>query len=100
MLQDSARCALYLIRGIGIKPPRDTCGNLPNCTVTYGNNIYWTFRKYARTTKPPVLIPILSNKTLHIKNDYVINDNKTSKYDQAYDSNEEVTEKVSMVITI
>ena len=42
------------------------CGNLPNRTITYGNNrIHRTFQKYTRMNKNALLIPILSNlKTL------------------------------------
>ena len=63
------------------------CSNLPNITVTYSNNIYLTFQNYVRTTKPPILIPILSNKNPHVINDDVINGNGISTYDQAYGSN-------------
>ena len=41
------------------------CGNLPNHTATFGNNIYWTFQKYVHTTKTP-LNPILSNQKLNV----------------------------------
>ena len=51
------------------------CGNLLNLTVTYGNTIYPMFRKYLRMNKPPVLIPMLSNKYLNEINDDVINGN-------------------------
>ena len=37
--------------------------------------------------KPLVLIPILSNKNLNIKNDDVINGNDISTYNQAHGSN-------------
>ena len=63
------------------------CGSWSNSTVTYGNNIYETFRKYVLTTKPPVLIPILSNKNLNDKNDDIINGNEISTHDQAHGSN-------------
>ena len=43
------------------------CGSLPNRTVTYSNNIYWTFQ-----------------------NGDVINDNEISTYNQAYASDEEL----------
>ena len=65
------------------------CGNLPNRIVTYDNNIYWTFQKYVRMNKPPVLIPILSNKNLNVINGDVINGNDISTYDQVYSSNGE-----------
>ena len=51
------------------------CGNLPNHTVAYGNNIYWTFWRCVRTTKPPVPMLILFNKNLTVINGGVINDN-------------------------
>ena len=38
-------------------------------------------------TKPPVLIPILSNKNLNVKNDAVISADEISTYDQAHGSN-------------
>ena len=41
-------------------------------------------------TKPPVLMPILSNKSLDVKNDDVINGNNISTYDQAIGSNVEL----------
>ena len=50
--------------------------------------------------KPPVLITISSNINLNVKNGDVINNNYISTYDQAYDSNGELTQKLSMVITI
>ena len=65
-------------------------GSLPNRTITYGNNIYGTFQKYLRMTKPPVLIPILSNNFFNLMNDGVIYDNEISAYDQAYGSNGEL----------
>ena len=58
------------------------CGSWSNSNVTYGNNIYETFRKYVLTTKPPVLIPILSNKKLNVKNNDVVYGNEIGTYDQ------------------
>ena len=53
-----------------------------------------------RTTKPPVIIPILSNKNLNVKNGDVVDGNEISTYDQSYDSNGELPDKFSVVITI
>ena len=38
------------------------CGRKVNPPVTYRNNIYGKFRNKIRTTKPPVLMTISSNK--------------------------------------
>ena len=46
-----------------------------------------------------VLKTILSEKNW-LENGDVINDNDISTYDQAYDSNEELTDKLSKVINI
>ena len=51
-------------------------------------------------TKPPVLIPILSNENLNVKNSYVINGNDIITYDQEYDSNGELADKLSVAITM
>ena len=64
-----------------------TCGNLPNITLAYGNNIYSTLRKYIRKTEPPVLIPILFNKNLNVINGDIINVNDICTHHQSYDSN-------------
>ena len=66
------------------------CVNLPNRTETYGDNIYWSFRKYVRTNKPPLLTHILSNENHNVINDDVINGNETSTNDQVYGSNGEL----------
>ena len=56
--------------------------------------------KYLHTAKPLVLIPILSKNIYYSGNGDVINGNEVRTYDQAYDSNGELTEKFSKVITI
>ena len=66
------------------------CGSLTERTVTYDDNIYWTFLKYIRTTKPPVVIPILFNKNLNVINDYVINSHDISTHNQECGSNGEL----------
>ena len=45
-------------------------------------------------TKPPVIIPILSNKNLNVINGDVINGNEISTYDQAYGSNGELENEI------
>ena len=63
------------------------CGRKVKRTVTYRNNIRGTSRNKIRTTKPSVLMPILSNKKSECKNGDAINGNEISTYDQAYDIN-------------
>ena len=63
------------------------CGRKVNRPVTYRNNIYGTFWNKIRTTKPPVFIPISSNKNLNIKLDDVIPGNDISTYDESHHSN-------------
>ena len=75
------------------------CGNLHNHDFTYGNDIYWTFLIYVRTTKSLVIITILSNKNHNVINGDFINVNAISTYDQVYDSNGEHA-KLSTLITI
>ena len=64
------------------------CGIKVNRPVTYRNNIYGTFQNKICTTKPPGLIPILSNKNLNVKIDDIIHGNEISTYYQAHGSNE------------
>ena len=52
--------------------------------------IYGTFQRKVYTTKPQVLIPILSNKNLNVKNDDIINGNYISTYDQVHSGNGEL----------
>ena len=77
------------LQGIIEKQPYK-CGIWPNHNVTYGIIIYITFQEYISTTKPLVLIPILSNKNLNVKNDDLINGNDISTYNQANGSNGEL----------
>ena len=63
------------------------CGRKANRPVTYRNSIYGTFRNKIHTTKPPVIIPILSNKNLNVKIDDVIHGNDTSTHKQAHGGN-------------
>ena len=53
-----------------------------NSHVTYLNNIYGTVRNKIRTTKPPVLILISSNKNFNDNFDDVIPVNDISTYNQ------------------
>ena len=69
-----------------------------NRPVTYRYNIYGTFWNKICTTKPPVLIPISSNKNINIIIDDVIHSNDISTYDQSNGSNGEL-KKITMVIT-
>ena len=62
------------------------CGGFKNRTVTNGNDICWTSRKYVHTTKPLVIIHILTNKNHNLTNSGAINGNEISTYNQAYDS--------------
>ena len=63
------------------------CGRKVNRPFTYRNNIYGTLWNKIHTTKPPVLIPILSNKNLNIKLDDAIHGNDISTYDQSHGGN-------------
>ena len=75
------------------------CGKFPNRIVTNSNEIKWTFQKYVRTTKPPVMFHNLHNKNGNLLYGNVINGNDISTYDCAYDHHGELNVKSSMVIT-
>ena len=60
------------------------CGIKVNRPAAYCNNIYGTFRNKICTTKPPVLIPISSNKNINVKIDDAVHGNDISTYDQAH----------------
>ena len=66
------------------------CGIKENRRVTYRNNIYGNFQNKIRTTKPSVLISILSNKNLNVKIDEVIDGNGISTYDKLHRGNGEL----------
>ena len=74
------------------------CGRKVNRPVTYRNNIYGTLRNEILVMKPPVLIPILSNKNRNVKIDDFIHGNDISMYDQAHGVNGEL-KKLSIIIT-
>ena len=60
------------------------CGRKVNRTVAYCNNIYGKFQDKMHTTKPPILIPISSNKNLNARIDDIIHGNYISKYYQEH----------------
>ena len=75
------------------------CGNLSNCTIANGSDICWTFQKYIRVNKPPVILHKLPNKKSNVTNYDFVNGNDISTCDQAYYYRGELTVKSSMVST-